>query len=121
MYNTPVIGDLIELLIELSRLGKSGENQRHIRQGLLHVVKRIINVPMPEPVQIPTPLIITKAQENAIAQSAMSMKRKGLEPSVSAVIAQRPQATLNPETEEPFTSKVILEVFHHRMKFFNSD
>jgi hypothetical protein len=55
--------------------------------------------------------VITKAQENAIASSAMAMKERGLVPSVSAIIAQCPKATLNPETEEPFTAKVILEVF----------
>ena len=55
--------------------------------------------------------MITKAQENAIAKSAMTMKKKGLVPSVSAVIASCPAATLNPDTQEPFTAKVILEVF----------
>ena len=58
--------------------------------------------------------VITKAQETTIAQSAMNMKRKGLVPTVAAVIAQCPKATLNPETEEPFTSKVICEVFKTR-------
>ena len=44
----------------------------------------------------------------------MNMKEKGLVPSVSAVIAARPTATLNPETQEPFTAKVILEVFRSK-------
>ena len=55
--------------------------------------------------------VITKLQEAAIAKSAMSLKRKGVEPTVAAVTAQCPAATLNPETDEPFTAKVILEVF----------
>ena len=55
--------------------------------------------------------VITKAQEAAIAKSAMSLKRKGVGPTVAAVTAQCPAATLNPETDEPFTAKVILEVF----------
>ena len=54
--------------------------------------------------------VITKAQEAAIAKSAMSLKRKGVEPTVAAVTAQCPAATLNPETDEPFSAKVILEV-----------
>lgn len=60
------------------------------------------------------PKVITKTQENAIAQSAMSMKEKGLVPSVAAVLAACPRATLNPETDEPFTAKVILGVFRTR-------
>ena len=58
--------------------------------------------------------VITKQQEATIAQSAMSLKRKGVEPTVSAVVAQCPAATLNPETGEAFTAKVILEVFKTR-------
>ena len=49
----------------------------------------------------------------------MAMKEKGLVPSVSAIVAQCPKATLNPETEEPFTAKVILEVF--RSKCYDQD
>ena len=58
--------------------------------------------------------VITKAQENAIAQCAMTMKEKGLVPSVPGILARCPKATLNPETDEPFTAKVILEVFQSR-------
>ena len=55
--------------------------------------------------------VITKQQEAVIAKSAMSLKRKGIEPTVAAVVSQCPAATLNPETDEAFTAKVILEVF----------
>jgi hypothetical protein len=55
--------------------------------------------------------VITKRQESVIAKSAMSLKRKGVEPTVAAVIAQCPAATLNPETDEAFSAKVLLEVF----------
>ena len=58
--------------------------------------------------------VITKTQEATIAKCAMSLKRKGVEPSVTEVVARCPTACLNPETDEPFTAKVILEVFKAR-------
>ena len=58
--------------------------------------------------------VISKQQEATIARSAMALKSKGIEPTVAAVIAQCPTATTNPETDEAFTPKVILEVFRTR-------
>ena len=58
--------------------------------------------------------LITGQQENAIAQCAMALKDKGLVPTVSAILTQCPKATTNPETGEPFTPKVILNVFKTR-------
>ena len=55
--------------------------------------------------------VITSQQERAIASSMMSAKEKGLVPSVSLAIVRCPKATLNPETGEPFSKKVILQVF----------
>ena len=48
------------------------------------------------------PKVMTPAQENAIAPSAMAMKVRGMEPSVGMVIAHCPKATLNPGTNGPF-------------------
>ena len=55
--------------------------------------------------------VLTVQKQNAIACSAMALKREGLEPSVARVRERCPDATWNPETEEPFTDKYILEVF----------
>ena len=63
--------------------------------------------------------MITGQQEHAIATSAMAMKERGLVPSVSAILASCPQATLNPETDEPFSAKVILRVF--KTKCYDQD
>ena len=60
------------------------------------------------------PKVITSAQENAIATSAMAVKARGMEPSVSMVIAHGPKATLNPGTNGPCSAKVILDVFKTR-------
>ena len=65
------------------------------------------------------PKVITGQQEHAIATSAMAMKERGLVPSVSAILASCPQATLNPETDEPFSAKVILRVF--KTKCYDQD
>lgn len=58
--------------------------------------------------------VITPAQEAAIAKSGMAQKGAGLEPSVSQTIARCEKATLNPETGQPFSAKVILQVFKTR-------
>ena len=63
--------------------------------------------------------VITVQQENALAKSMMARKEKGLEVSVSAAIAACPKATLNPETGEPFSAKVLLDVF--RTKCYDKD
>jgi hypothetical protein len=53
----------------------------------------------------------TPQKRRAVAQSAMALKARGVEPSAPAVVEMCPQATLNPDTQEPFTSKYILQVF----------
>jgi hypothetical protein len=58
--------------------------------------------------------VITKQQEATIAKSAMAQKAKGVEPTAMLMKAMCPAATLNPETGEQFTDKVILEVFKTR-------
>jgi len=55
--------------------------------------------------------LLTAQKAVAIANSAMAIKRAGFEPSVSLVKEKCPVATLNPETQQPFTDKYILEVF----------
>ena len=61
----------------------------------------------------PKPLL-TEAKKLLNARSAMALKEGGEEPSVAAVIQRCPKATLNPETDEPFTDKYILEVFRQK-------
>ena len=63
----------------------------------------------------PGPKKILNAQkQNAIASSAMAIKRAGDEPSVALVRERCPDATWNPETNAPFTDKYILEVFKEK-------
>ena len=44
----------------------------------------------------------------------MTLKAKGIVPTAASIITQCKKASLNPETGEPFTAKVILEVFKTR-------
>ena len=55
--------------------------------------------------------VITKQSQQTIANSAMRAKAQGLEVSAELMYTRCPKATKNPETGEPFTAKVILEVF----------
>lgn len=60
------------------------------------------------------PKLLTGQKAHAIARCAMSLKRSGFEPTVALVKEKCPDATLNPDTDEPFTDKYILEVFKDR-------
>jgi hypothetical protein len=50
-------------------------------------------------------------KKRAVAQAAMALKRRGVEPSYSEVVAKAPKAILNPDTNEPFTPKYVMQVF----------
>ena len=67
------------------------------------------------------PKVIAPGHAAALAKSAMVLKSKGIVPTAGSVIAQCKKASLNPETGEPFTAKVILEVFKTRCYDHNPD
>lgn len=58
--------------------------------------------------------LLTPQKATAIAKSVMASKRLGIEPCASLARENCPVATLNPETQEPFTDKYILQVFKER-------
>ena len=49
--------------------------------------------------------VFTALKKQAVANSAMALKRAGIEPTVAEVRQRCPQATLNPVTQQPFTDK----------------
>ena len=53
----------------------------------------------------------TAQKKNAVASVAMALKRGGSEPTVSDVRQRCPTATHNPNTDQSFTDKYILQVF----------
>ena len=60
----------------------------------------------------PGPKPLFNAQKKrAVAMSAMALERRGIEPSYRAVVAHTPNASLNPQTGQPFTQKYLMEVF----------
>ena len=50
----------------------------------------------------------------AIAKSAMTMKQKGTEPTYARIVAACPEATTNPDTQQPFGKKRVYKVFRER-------
>ena len=56
----------------------------------------------------------TVQKQMAIAKSAMALKAAGEEPTVDAVRARCPTASINPDTGNVFDDKLILEVFRTR-------
>jgi hypothetical protein len=56
----------------------------------------------------------TAQRQQAVANSAMALKRSGEEPSAADVKQRCPAATLNPNTGEPYTDKYIYEVFESK-------
>ena len=53
----------------------------------------------------------SKAKKQIVANSAMALKRVGVEPTVANVVARCPRAATNPATGEAFTSPTITKVF----------
>jgi len=56
----------------------------------------------------------TPQNQQAVANAAMALKRRGEEPSAKEVVLLCPNAAMNPDTGEPFTDKYIYRVFHTR-------
>ena len=56
------------------------------------------------------PQQLTKKKRSIIARSAMSLKRRKVEPSYDNVIAQCPHACVNPSTGRPFSRNIINQV-----------
>ena len=57
----------------------------------------------------PSP-VLTGVKRTSIARSAMSMKRKGVEPTYTNIVAACPQASLNEETGRPVAKKRVYAV-----------
>ena len=53
----------------------------------------------------------SKEKKQVVANSAMALKRVGVEPTVANVIARCPRAATSPATGEAFTSPTITKVF----------
>ena len=54
---------------------------------------------------------LTGQAKNAIAQAAMAMKKRKIEPTYPKILAACPQAVINPETGKPVAKRRIYDVF----------
>ena len=61
----------------------------------------------------PNPIFTSQCQQ-AVANSAMALKRSGFEPTAAAVKERCKIATWNPKTQEPFCDRLIYKVFRER-------
>lgn len=60
------------------------------------------------------PPVLSETNRAVIARSAMSLKEKGIEPTYPLVIAQCPNAAINPTTGEFVCKQVIYSIFESR-------
>ena len=60
------------------------------------------------------PRQLLKCKAAAIAKSAMTMKKKGAEPTYAKVVAACPTASINPSTGQPFGKKRVYQVLRER-------
>ena len=65
------------------------------------------------------PPVMSAQKKQAVARCAMALKRKGVEPTYSRVVALCPKATLNPATNRPVAKKRVYDTF--REDCFDSD
>ena len=64
------------------------------------------------------PTQIPEANKASMARSAMAMKERGIEPTYALVIAQCPNATMNPMTGEPVCKGVSYNIFESRCYYY---
>ena len=57
---------------------------------------------------------IPNSNKAVIARSAMALKKTGMEPTYSNVLARNPNAALNPRTEEPISQNTMSRIFKER-------
>ena len=60
------------------------------------------------------PSALTETNKSIIATSAMAMKERGIEPTYALVIAQCPNASINPSTGEPVSKQVVYDILESR-------
>ena len=60
------------------------------------------------------PKVLSETNQSAIARSAMALKERGFEPTYPLVIAQCPNAAVNPETGEFVSKHVIYSIFESK-------
>ena len=60
------------------------------------------------------PHVLSETNKTVVARSAMALKDKGIEPTYPLVIAQCPNAAINPATGEVVCKQVIYSIFESR-------
>ena len=60
------------------------------------------------------PSVVTETNKAIIANSTMVMKQRGIEPTYALIIAQCPNATINPNTGEPVSRQVVYDILESR-------
>ena len=60
------------------------------------------------------PSVVTETNKSIMATSAMAMKERGIEPTYALIIAQCPNASLNPSTGEPVSKQVVYDILNNR-------
>ena len=60
------------------------------------------------------PPVVSETNKSLIATSAMAMKQRGVEPTYALIIAQCPNASINPNTGQPVSKQVVYDIFESR-------
>ena len=60
------------------------------------------------------PCVISETNKSIVATSAMAMKERGVQPTYALVVAQCPNASINPNTGEPVSKQVVYDILESR-------
>ena len=60
------------------------------------------------------PSVLSETNKSVMATSAMAMKQRGIEPTYALIIAQCPNASINPATGEPVSKQVVYDILENR-------
>ena len=60
------------------------------------------------------PPLVSETNKSIMANSAMAMKERGIEPTCSSIIARCPNASINPIAGEPISKQVVHDILENR-------
>ena len=60
------------------------------------------------------PPLVSETNKSIMANSAMAMKERGIEPTCSSIIARCPNASINPIAGEPISRQVVHDILENR-------
>ena len=95
------------------------DNQHPTSEGIAKLIKKMTNDADWFPGKVygslgGRPGVVSETNRSVVAHSTMAMKERGIQPTYALIIAQCPNATINPNTGEPVSKQVVYDILESR-------